>query len=405
MYSEKVAQKRIEVVEKHLKIKLKHFPVGKVDELRAHLEALLNDKGELTRGLSQEEVEFIRNERLMCKCSFRYWADRYAVMQKDGTVGGGVGRVRFWSSQELALKKMGEVEDVQWDMFRKGEAVDGICVVMHKARQLGATALSRIILCHRETSYKHIRGMAASVDDDKIMELYDRDKLCINSLPFYLRPEIGYDVKGEHIYFDKLDSRMLYQQSRQQSGLGQGRQFDIAHLTECAFWPYPNMIELDFFPTLPLGINTLCILESTANGLGGWWYDFTEDVRKGLQRRWKYIFAPWYIETRKNRATPPADWTPSDLTMKHARRVYETSRLYTGRDVLLEKEQLYWYETERDAARRRGKLNLFLTNFCATPEESFQHTGASQFSVDVLERIRLGVVVPNFYEVQVNNGT
>lgn len=663
MYSEKVAQKRIEVVEKHLKIKLKHLPVGKVDELRAHLEALLNDKGELTRALSQEEVEFIRNERLMCKCSFRYWADRYAVMQKDGTVGGGVGRVRFWSSQELALKKMGEVEDVQWEMFRKGEAVDGICVVMHKARQLGAccvagtkvlrgdftwvaiedikigdkvvgvdeyvvggkgharkmrmaevlgtctmyaptwkitlsdgttfhttlhhkfifrrrgghdlqwreaqdvrvgdqirrfsqvwgpptvedswfgglldgegslrfkrsggaeltvcqvpgvvldrahaylksigvdyridvddriggassklgskpvhklvvsrlgdifrvlgktqptrfrdlqwfqgkeipnnngdvwahvvkseesmvqrvfdiqtttatyiaegyishnTALSRIILCHRETNYRHIRGMAASVDDDKIMELYDRDKLCINSLPFYLKPEIGYDVKGEHIYFDKLDSRMLYQQSRQQSGLGQGRQFDIAHLTECAFWPYPNMIELDFFPTLPLGINTLCILESTANGLGGWWYDFTEDVRKGLQRRWKYIFAPWYIETKKNRATPPTDWTPSDLTMKHARRVYETSRVYTGRDVLLEKEQLYWYETERDAARRRGKLNLFLTNFCATPEESFQHTGASQFSVDVLERIRLGVVVPNFYEVQVTNGT
>jgi len=270
--------------------------------------------------------------------------------------------------------------------------------VMHKARQLGATAFSRLLLCHRLTNYRHIRGMAGSIDDDKIMELYDRDKLCLDNLPFYLKPSIGYDVKAAHLYFDKLDSRILYQQSRQQSGLGQGRQFDIAHLTECAFWPYPNMIELDFFPTLPLGINTLCILESTANGMGGWWYDFTEDVRKGLQRRWHYIFAPWYIEPRKNRAHPPLDWNPATITMQHARKVYETSREYCGRDVLLDREQLYWYETERSAAIRRGKLNLFLTNYCATPEESFQHTGNSQFSVEVLERIRVGTIPPQHYE-------
>ena len=161
------------------------------------------------------------------------------------------------------------------------------------------------------------------------------------------------------------------------------------------------MIELDFFPTLPLGINTLCILESTANGLGGWWYDFTEDVRKGLQRRWRYIFAPWYIENKKNRAAPPEGWNPSEMTMQHARKVYDTSREYTGRDVLLSREQLYWYETERAAAQRRGKLNLFLTNYCATPEESFQHTGNAQFSVEVLERIRLGTIKPHFYEMRV----
>jgi hypothetical protein len=401
MYSPRVVQWRIEAIERALRIKVNQRSPKEVDEFRHRLEALMDDKGQLSRGLMQEEVNFIRDERILVKCSFRYWADRYSTMQKDGSVGGGVGRVKFWASQELALEKISSIEEEQWDAHLKGNVVDGICVVMHKSRQLGATALSRIILCHRLTLYRHMRGMAASIDDDKIMELYDRDKLCIDNLPFYLRPEIGYDVKAEHLYFNKLDSRILYQQSRQQSGLGQGRQFDLAHLTECAFWPYPNMIELDFFPTLPLGINTLCILESTANGLGGWWYDFTEDVRKGLQRRWRYIFAPWYIESRKNRATPPAEWNPTDITMQHARKVYETSRQFTGRDVLLEKEQLYWYETERAAALRRGKLNLFLTNYCATPEESFQHTGSSQFSVETLEYIRTNTINPHYYEVTV----
>jgi hypothetical protein len=666
MYHETVVQRRVEAVEKALKLKLKRRTVAEVDTMRARLEAVLDEEGKPKRNWLQEELDFIRDERLMVKCSYRYWLDRYATLQRDGSIGGGVGRVQLWSSQEMALAKIGEIELANWDARQRGEPVDGICVVLHKARQLGAclgaghkvllaslkwrniediklgdkvvaldehivggsgcarkmrtatvtglyssiaptmkvtlangqrftctphhrflasrkyahsrraklswveakdlttnhvlrtftplwqehktfedgwfgglidgegsmasasrsgvaccvaqaggavfdsvkdylsknnypyrveadyrkasdtsklgnkivfkacisdtgelfrligttrpkrfinydwwsgkelpnnrhtcghdvavvsvepsvdqmvydietdthtyvadgfcshnTAVSRTLLVHRETNYPHIRGMAASIDDDKIMELYDRDKLCIDNLPFYLKPSMSYDVKAAHMYFDKLDSRMLYQQSRQQSGLGQGRQFDIAHLTECAFWPYPNMIELDFFPALPLGINTLCILESTANGLGGWWYDFTEDVRKGLQRRWKYIFAPWYIESKKNRAQPPLDWTPSEMTMQHARKVYETSREYTGRDVLLDKSQLYWYETERNAALRRGKLNLFLTNFCATPEESFQHTGNSQFSVEVLERIRLGTLNPHYYELNV----
>jgi hypothetical protein len=399
MYSERVAAERIENVEKALKLKVQRRTIAEVDEFRERLEKLLDADGKLTRSLAPTEMEFVRSERLLSKFDFNYWRDRYATAQKDGSEGGGVGRVKLWASQEKALETIAKIEELCFEAKKRNEAVDGICVVMHKARQLGATAFSRLLLVHRLTNWQHIRGMAASVDDDKIMELYDRDKLCIDNLPFYLKPAIGYDVKAEHLYFDKLDSRILYQQSRQQSGLGQGRQFDIAHLTECAFWPYPNMIELDFFPTLPLGINTLCILESTANGMGGWWYDFTEDVRKGLQRRWRYIFAPWYIESKKNRAAPPEAWNPSEMTMQHAKKVYETSREYTGKDTLLEREQLYWYETERAAALRRGKLNLFLTNYCATPEESFQYTNAGQFSTEVLERIRLGTIAkPAVYE-------
>jgi len=403
VYSERIVQKRVEKVEEALKIKIKRSKIAETDEMRAHLGRLIGKKGELTRSLTPEEAQFIRDERLLSKLDFHYWARRYATIQKDGSVGGGIGRPIFWESQKLAMKKLAEIEEVNFYGFNKGYAVDGICVVMHKARQLGATALSRLLLMHRLTNWRHIRGMAASIDDDKIMELYDRDKLCLNNLPFYLQPSVGYDVKAAHLYFDKLDSRVLYQQSRQQSGLGQGRQFDLAHLTECAFWPYPNMIELDFFPTLPLGINTLCILESTANGLGGWWYDFTEDVRKGLQRRWRYIFAPWYIETKKNRATPPPDWKPAKMTLQHARRVFDTSSDLIGRQVILDKDQMYWYETERSAYQRRGKLNIFLTNYCATPEESFQHTGSAQFSVEVLERIRLGVVKPIYFEPDNHN--
>lgn len=398
MYSEKIVAKNLEKVEKSQNLRLKRLSVEKVDVFRARIDAKFNPDGKLTAELAPEEQKFIRNEVLVCKFDFRYWAERYAVIPRDGIEGGGVGRIKFWASQELALSHLGKFEEANHEAQDAGQAVDGICVVAHKARQLGWTMLARLLKMHRSTLWQHMRGMAASVDDDKIMELYDRDKLILDNLPAYLRPSVGYDVKAAHLYFEKLNSRMLYQQSRQQSGLGQGRQFDLAHLTECAFWPNPRMIEFDFFPTLPLSINTLCMLESTANGRGNWWHSFTEEVRKGYHRRWKYIFTPWYIEERKYRAAFPVDWKPSEATAAHAKKVYETSKEFTGRDVLLPKEQLYWYETEHESARRRDSLALFLTNYCATPEESFQHTGQSQFSVETLERIRLNVREPAYYD-------
>lgn len=400
MYSPKVVEERIADAKRRAAFPLTPRPVSDVDSFCENIKRKLDEGGNLVQQLSKGELEFISSERVIAKCDFRYWAERYGKIIRDGVEGGGTGHIRFWTSQVMALEQIGKIEEKSWEANKRGDPVDGVCIAFHKARQLGATMLARLINCHRVTNWPDQRAMGASIDDDKIMELYDRDKLIIDSLPFYLKPSLGFDVKAEHIYFDKLNSRILYQQSSQKSGLGQGRQFELGHLTECASWPYPKMIEFDFFPTLPQSVFTLCILESTANGRGNWWHEFTEQVRKGLYRRWHYIFVPWYVEAKKYRALPPEGWKPSEMTMNHAKKVYESSREFVGKDILLPREQLYWYEQEREAALRAGSLNLFLSNYCATPEESFQHTVASQFSVDVLERIRLASRTPTFYEFE-----
>jgi hypothetical protein len=86
--------------------------------------------------------------------------------------------------------------------------------------------------------------------------------------------------------------------------------------------------------------------------------------------------------------------------MMHAKKVYETSREFVGKEILLSKETLYWYETTRAEYQDSGKLNLFLTNYAATPEESFQHTNLSAFSTEVLERLRLGTRDGTPYEIR-----
>jgi len=372
--------------------------IPRVLDVMSDLQGLWTEEG-LKRPLTREEQHFIRNERIVSQQDFRYWANRYCVIQKDGVEGGGIGRLNFWVSQEVVLEMIARREERDVDALARGETADGCLIVDHKDRQVGHTMLGRALAMHRLTTNPHTRGMAASIDQSKVQELYDRDKLIYDHLPWYMRPALTFDVKAEHLYFGAVNSRLLYQQANQQSGLGQGRQFDTAHLTEVASFPYPSMLEHDFFPTLPQNPYTLCILESTAQGRRNFWHEFTERVRRGRTARWIYCFVPYYVEPKKYRRTPPVGWTPSDLTMLHAKKVYESSREFTGRDVMLAKETLYWYETTRQEYQESGKLNLFLTNYAATPEESFQHTNLSAFSTETIEKLRLATRSGTPYEV------
>lgn len=390
MYATTVIEQAVARYEQAAGHKLIRIAPARCEEWIAHLDARLlkhnGDQAELNKNLTKEEKLFIRNERVMSMLDFSYWSERYATIQKDG---GGVCKFIPWESQKIILRLMAKVEQEMYERVSRREPVDGLLIVGHKARQLGETCLGRTVTVHRMTTQQHRRAMAASVDEDKIQELYDRDKLLVDNLPWWLKPEIGYDEKRSHLYFEKLDSRVIYQVSSQKSGLGVGRQFDLAHLTELSTWVNAPSVELDFFPTLPQSITTFALLESTAYGRGGWWHDFTERVRKGASARWFYSFIPYYAEPLKYRRLPPDGWVPSEVALKHAEKVHETSPEFMGRSVLLSRETLYWWESTRSEYQKGNNLAFFLTNYAATPEESFQHSGQSAFSPELLEELRL----------------
>lgn len=399
MYAASVIERSVARYESTSGHRLLRLPPGKVDDWIAHLAPIWDEaKGRTKRALLPEESAFIRNERVMSMLDFRYWAERYGVLAKDG--GGLCKFTSPWESQEILLRFIAKVEQEIVDAALRNEPIDGLLIVLHKARQLGATAIGRLLLMHRLTLQNNRRAMSASVDDDKIQELYDRDKLIYDHLPWFLRPVLLYDEKRQHLHFEKSDSRSLYQVSSQKSGLGVGRQFDLAHLTELSTWLNAGAVELDFFPTLPQSATTLAVLESTAYGRGNWWHDFTERVRKGQSPRWRYVFIPWYAERSKYRRQPPADWVPSELAMLHAQKIHDTSHEFMGTTIMLPRENLYWWESTRAEYQKGNNLAFFLTNYCATPEESFQHSGQSAFGPELLEDLRLHARPGNAFELR-----
>lgn len=411
MYSPTITARHLERVEKSLNFKLHQYTPEQSWELAAYL-SKLKAEGKLYDSAGnyarKDYAAFVRNERVLFQQDF-FYSLRYFTIERDGVEGGGIGAFSqtFWESQQILLDLIARLEVHNVDYYEKGYPCDGILICDNKGgRQLGHTMIARALCMHRLVGWMHTRSMSASVDEDKVMELYTRDKLILDNLPFFLKPsgwgeQSGYDKKGEHIQFNEdHGSRILYQHSKQQSGLGTGRQFDVTHMTEVSQWPYPRMIEIDFLPTIPQHPYSFCLLETTPQGRKNWWFAWSEKVRKGKIPRWAYLYIPWYSEPKKYRRQPPEGWTPNESTMQTAWKVYNTSAEFVGKQVTLTREQLYWWETSYSEAQENNSLNLFLSNYSITPEQSFQHTSASAINASTLDWMRTTALEGIAYEIE-----
>src|SRR4029077_9979558 len=126
-----------------------------------------------------------RNERILFQQDF-FYALRYFTIERDGVEGGGIGPFSqtFWESQQILLDLIGKLEEHNVDYYERGYPCDGILVCDNKGgRALGHTGVARAISMHRLVGWTHTREFAASVDEDKVGELYTRDKLILDNLP------------------------------------------------------------------------------------------------------------------------------------------------------------------------------------------------------------------------------
>ena len=379
------------------------FKRRSIDESLTITEKLteIHHEGKPLRTFTTAEQSFIDSEILLCRADFRYAAERYLFTEMDAGEGGGVGPAKFWPSQERALDLIGAREEQCYAEFDKHGFCEGIRAVWHKTRQQGATGLTRLMNGQQMVFHKYTRSIAASLDEPKVYELYKRDKILFDNLPFFCKPVLSPDVKSQHIGLDKIRSNVTYQQANQQAGIGTGQQFDFTHMTEIAMWAWAERLEFDFLPAVPKALTTFLLWESTAKVRGDFWYDFTENVRKKSYGfgNWIYIFTPCYLNVQKNRLIAPDAWTPNETTQRQAAVIEATSPEFCGSKFTPDRHHLYWWEMEYERNHRMGSLAVFLTNYPATPEQSFQYSTDAALPIETIEWIRSKTVPGMPYSV------
>lgn len=143
--------------------------------------------------------------------------------------------------------------------------------------------------------------------------------------------------------------------------VGRGTTIHYFHGSEVAFWPNAQKIATGVLQAVSTAPGTEIILESTANGVGGFFY---EQWHKAIRGESPYIaiFVPWYWQP-EYRTLPPDDFV---LTAEER----EIKGQYT-----LDDEQIKWM---RDKRAELGEVG-FKQEYPFNAAEAFQTTGENTF--------------------------
>lgn len=378
----------------HLPQGLERLPVPQCHAYKAHLDRVWDpEQRQPTRPLTAEEQAFVVNEQLLCKIDYRYAAERYIYINYEGQA------LRpmypLWESQELILRELARVEADHWRTHHP----DGILANILKGRQLGASTLVQSLLAHRCLTHGQVRCLIASdVPQNSGSEgLFGMLELVVEQWPWWLKPREKFHTKSKHLMWEN-GSRVIVESGKSMKGglqdeggekgqLGRSKTYSAVHLSEITTWERPEQINSSLLPAVPQTPRTLCLRESTALGRNNYWHTEWKIAAAGEDPRFTNVFIPWYAERSKYWLPTPADWIPDPETLAFARRASEFGPRYMHRPVTLAKEQLYWYELNKRAAIVRDELYRFLSEYPAEPEEAFQNSGRSIFSVETLTRI------------------
>lgn len=344
--------------------------------------------------LPLEADAFIRHEMARCKVDFDYWARRYAFL-KDKKMS--LVRYNPTAVQKLLLKR---ISDEEWDAL-SGRTGDGIILSVLKARQLGISTISEIIIAHRTFFYGNSTALIAADTDERTPNLFEMLVRVLDNLPWWMRPrsidpETDYRVKNKQLLFHDQDSVIRFGSSSNMAGgekqkdkgaLGTGQTFPLCHLSELALWQNAGQIDDSLMPSIPMSPRTFAIFESTAKGRNNWWHHRWIDAKKGLGRR-KPVFIPWYTDPDTYKKPAPSNFTPSEVALNHAERVAKTSAPWVGYSVHLTRDQLFWWEMTRKEYAAHKELYKFVAEYAADDMEAFQNPTSSVFGADLIDELR-----------------
>lgn len=175
-----------------------------------------------------------------------------------------------------------------------------------------------------------------------------------------LAPHVGASNIREMV-FDKLDSRYSVFSAETGEG-GRGEDINLVHGSEFAYYARPQEIQAGLFSAVPDKPGTEIIIESTAAGPTGEFYEIWQDAKAG-RNEYLPVFVPWSADPDCYREPPPgfepeteriSDTTPSEV---------ELMELYG-----LSLGQIAWRRATMNGPRNLGR---FLREYPLTEEEAF----------------------------------
>lgn len=260
-------------------------------------------------------------------------------------------------------------------------------IIVLKARQLGFSTLSLGLMYEATTGNEGTHALMAADDDENGVDLFERVRLMHDLAP--RRPLTRYSNRRE-LDFSNPDRRKAGEDPGLLSkitvgtagkiNLGRSKTLRYLHLSEVAFWKDADRVLVSLEQALPDDPGTVEIIESTANGVGGEFYErWKRASNPDTRGDWRAVFFPWHEQEEYRRAGLMAP-IPDCIVDVAAfiREENELRSLYS-----LDDEQISW---RRWAIVNKcgNNLDKFKQEYPSNPDEAFLMSGRPVFNQQLL---------------------
>lgn len=223
----------------------------------------------------------------------------------------------IYCERNLMIKdKRGQIIplELNWAQRRLVEQVlqdihDGLPVryIILKARQMGLSTAIEALCFWWTTTHKNINSVIIAHQSDGATNLYKMFRRYYDNANVYFQPQRKYNTKKD-LTFDAEDGVKEHakKEGKPIPGLGSEIKTSVAkegggrsdtiiffHGSEVAFWDAGADVLSSALQAVPLLPNTFAFLESTANGVGGYFYNEWQFAKKG-ESTFKAIFYAWH---------------------------------------------------------------------------------------------------------------
>lgn len=308
-----------------------------------------------------------RRIRQKLKDDFAHYASRcLKIRSKDGSV------IPFAlnEAQQFILK----------ECMRQKEERGRVRKILLKGRQQGASTLLEGLAYHFTTHRKGTTAFVLAHEEASSQALFDMTKRYHEHCPTLVKPETS-NSNAKELRFSRLDSVFKLGTAGNKQ-IGRGNTIQFLHASEVAFWPQGGYDLLaGVLQAVPPQDDTWVVLESTANGVGGSFYESWQAASQG-EGEYEPIFVPWYWQPEYRLTDPNFEASPEE------REIAERFGL--------DDEQLAW---------RRAKIfelkseDLFRQEYPLFAEEAFIFSGRPVFLPTLIETLQDRTESPTRYRI------
>lgn len=265
---------------------------------------------------------------------------------------------------------------------KEGVPIRGIIC---KARQLGFSTFVQAWHYDEVETSPHRNCMTISYDDESSMEMFEKAKVIHANLWF---PRPLSRNRGAVVQFAEPHSSNFYIKTAGNRSAGRSYTTHNLHLSEIPMWSSAEEVLEGSLQMVPAKLPTSSvIMESTAKGAEGPFYETWRRAVKSEKDGYLPFFAPWFWDPEYVREFPSDD---------HRRRFM---RSLSGADTeymrrhSLSPDQMNWraWKIQWDL---NGNERKFRQEFPANAEEAFLTTGAPVFSPDTVNAMIANTKTP-----------